>query len=349
MRALIAVAMLGTSASADPVIEGRAGPPALSDPTVRPMTADAFLSSQAKLGADAVPVRRLPDGQTSAWYGELRLDGKLVGWTVRGDAERGYALIVDTNADGDLSDDVEVPFASSAGGFEARTGAAWMQILGGSLHDQVVRRGIVDVGDTQVPFELVQRGDDFVVWSIDGNPVASASRVRVGAHDYDIAVARGGDAIQLRRWSDDRASVPEVAPDIETSLIDGSAFSLRAHRGEVVVLDFWESWCSPCRASRADVERLAKKVTVLSINSNDDITEQPEASRWAHTTEAYQRNQHRTFTPIFDRYEVTRVPSFVVIDADGQIVRAHCSLQEVEHLLERSPETARPSAVTLGP
>jgi thiol-disulfide isomerase/thioredoxin len=44
------------------------------------------------------------------------------------------------------------------------------------------------------------------------------------------------------------------APDVTGSLLGGGTFDLSADKGHVVVVNFWGSWCAPCRAEAADLE-----------------------------------------------------------------------------------------------
>ena len=69
----------------------------------------------------------------------------------------------------------------------------------------------------------------------------------------------------------ERGAAPVVAGD----LVEGGTYDLAAHADEVVVINFWASWCAPCRVERDDLEATyqatkAARVAFLGINIRDD-------------------------------------------------------------------------------
>ncbi|HUZ23493.1 MAG TPA: TlpA disulfide reductase family protein [Streptosporangiaceae bacterium] len=68
-----------------------------------------------------------------------------------------------------------------------------------------------------------------------------------------------------------------LAPDISGTTLTGQHLSLASYRGSVVVLNFWGSWCGPCRAEAPDLAALAthfrsRGVRFLGIDIRDDPT-----------------------------------------------------------------------------
>ena len=65
------------------------------------------------------------------------------------------------------------------------------------------------------------------------------------------------------------------APAFTATLFDGSAFSLAAQRGKVVVLNFWATWCAPCRAEMPALQRLRDRlgkdrIEVIAVNFQEN-------------------------------------------------------------------------------
>ncbi|GAA5177384.1 TlpA disulfide reductase family protein [Rugosimonospora acidiphila] len=89
------------------------------------------------------------------------------------------------------------------------------------------------------------------------------------AGDSDRYVAGDGKTIVYP------AAERKAAPKLTGDTVDGGTYNLAAHKGQVVVLNFWASWCAPCRLEASGLEATYKAtensgVTFLGVNSRDE-------------------------------------------------------------------------------
>jgi peptide/nickel transport system substrate-binding protein len=110
----------------------------------------------------------------------------------------------------------------------------------------------------------------------------------------------------------------QAAPPLTLAALDGGDFSLASHRGHVVFLDFWASWCEPCQQSIPLVEHFAKthpNVDVIPIDSGEARAAAAEYAN-AHGMEHVALDPETTATRA---YGVAGLPTMLVIDPDGNV------------------------------
>ena len=109
-----------------------------------------------------------------------------------------------------------------------------------------------------------------------------------------------------------------AAPPLALTTLDGGRFSLSTHRGRVVFLDFWASWCGPCKLSLPLVEHYAKghpDVDVIAVDSGESAATAGGYAR-AHGISNVALDPDQIATHAFG---VEGFPTMLVIDPDGNV------------------------------
>jgi len=119
--------------------------------------------------------------------------------------------------------------------------------------------------------------------------------------------------------------VGSVAPEFTLKSSTGRNLKLSDHRGQVVMINFWATWCGPCRQELPLLNHLHEQYqkagfTLLGVNIDDR----------ADTAQAMARKLGITFPVLFDNekrvsrlYDVNAMPSTLLIDRDGRVRYVH--------------------------
>ncbi len=115
---------------------------------------------------------------------------------------------------------------------------------------------------------------------------------------------------------------PRPAPDFEAPTLDGAPFRLSAHRGSVILLNFWATWCPPCRTEIPDLVALQRELGDRGLLVIGVSTDEGGAEVVAPFAENFQIN----YPVVLDDGSVSEayggiwaLPTTVIIDRAGRI------------------------------
>ena len=125
------------------------------------------------------------------------------------------------------------------------------------------------------------------------------------------------------------------APDFTVQDANGNNVSLSDFKGKPVVLNFWASWCPPCKAEMPDYEKMyqlysSQGVVFMMVNMTDGSRET------TATAKHFLKDSNYTFSAYFDvesnvanTYGISSIPDSIFIDKYGNIVNAYEGIIDV--------------------
>jgi thiol-disulfide isomerase/thioredoxin len=121
---------------------------------------------------------------------------------------------------------------------------------------------------------------------------------------------------------------PDPAPDFLLAGLDGKPVSIVGARGKVVLLNFWATWCGPCRAETPDLVELQNKYkdSLQIIGLAVDVDDPAEVQAFS---DSFGINYPLAVAPIELRMKyggITALPTSFLLDAEGRIVQKHVGL-----------------------
>lgn len=117
---------------------------------------------------------------------------------------------------------------------------------------------------------------------------------------------------------------PAEAPDFQLVNLEGETVALSDHRGSVVLVNFWATWCPPCRAEmpllQEFAERYDQQMVVLAVNSGED---EPVVRNFVETTGLDLVFLLDPTNSVATLYRVRGFPTSLFIDENGILQATH--------------------------
>jgi cytochrome c biogenesis protein CcmG/thiol:disulfide interchange protein DsbE len=186
----------------------------------------------------------------------------------------------------------------------------------------------------------------------DGFTVLTLSDVRPGATiepgQLAVATPEGFEVVKAQepekpegggRLVKSGVPIGEIAPDWTLKDTEGKEHTLSKYRGKIVIMDFWATWCPPCREAMPGIQQLHQKfkdkgVVVFGMNCWESAD-----------PAAYMKENGFSYTtlvqadPVAQAYQVSGIPTFYVVGTDGRVLFSFVGYdpnleQRIEQIIE---------------
>jgi peroxiredoxin len=137
-----------------------------------------------------------------------------------------------------------------------------------------------------------------------------------------------------------RSMVGKPATDISLPNTDGKTLALSSLRGQVVLLDFWASWCAPCRQENPNLVRVYnaykdKGFTIYSVSLDSDRSAWVNAIKQDKLSWAYHVSDLQKWkSTAASLYKVTGIPASFLIDTNGVVIAENLRGPQLEGALQ---------------
>ena len=191
------------------------------------------------------------------------------------------------------------------------------------------------ISDPSSPLAMYQL-QRFAGWDINADEVDPLYNMLPGSWKNSSSGKQMAEKIDLSK----RLGIGRVAPDFTQNDTSGTPVSLSSFRGKYLLLDFWASWCSPCRQENPNLVKAFRKYSARGFHVLGVSLDQPNGKeKWLKAI----HDDGLTWTHVSDlqfwrnavalQYGIQAVPQNYLLDPEGKILAKNLSGDELEKKL----------------
>lgn len=162
-----------------------------------------------------------------------------------------------------------------------------------------------------------------------------------------FGLAKGAKALSIAKpdtiKQNDNMVIGKPLPDLSLQTVNGAVIKLSSLKGKAVLIDFWASWCMPCRASIPHLKQLYQKyheqgfsILSVSIDQNTKAWQTAmlkEAMPWQQAIDKYEDGKDASM--LMNTLGIQSVPFAIILDKDGKVLLINPDAEQIDKLLPK--------------
>lgn len=234
------------------------------------------------------------------------------------------------------------------------------------LRNAMLRKDSLNISDLQDQYDnMVAKLTDFELSYITDNPDSyvsslileqqvtsgqidsSEAQILFDQLDGNIKKTKSGQNIQKLlkpeevQESKETPEVGQLAPDFQAPSPEGEFVSLYDTKDKFTVIDFWASWCKPCRDQSSELVDLYntyqnKGLTIIGVSLDRNSERWIKAIKDDHLNWTHVSNLKHWQDPIADDYNVRSIPELFLIDDRGKVLARSHDLASIKSILKNA-------------
>ncbi|NBB29705.1 redoxin domain-containing protein [Cellulophaga sp. BC115SP] len=148
-----------------------------------------------------------------------------------------------------------------------------------------------------------------------------------------------GKTIQSYLFENEKVSVGKIAPEITIRDVNGNPFQLLSLQGKFVLIDFWASWCGPCRQENPNLVQMyqafkEKDFEIIGVSIDDNIKSWTKAIETDSLLWTQVCDGNGMEGEVAKRYLISAIPTNFLLDKRGKIIAKNLRGEELKKALD---------------
>jgi thiol-disulfide isomerase/thioredoxin len=171
---------------------------------------------------------------------------------------------------------------------------------------------------------IADNSKNAAAYYLDGQVLARLNQIDAARDQFKTCLScvspKDPSYLRAQHFAEDPAlSTHPMAPAFTVTALDGSKFSLDAMGGRVVLIDFWATWCGPCKEELPHIKKIAKEfagqpLVIISISWDSDEQKWRDFINKNEMSWVQYRDADHHLSTMFG---INAIPHYFTIDADG--------------------------------